>query len=971
MSFLFKLVLIISYTYFPSYLSFLNQSPNYDNFFSYNNSPLNESYLFDYLKIDELSYKLGFSKDFFANLVQFAFLFWAESKFIPSTYLFNKNVSECYNGLVVDTNNSENRDSFNELIEGNGKYLNDLGNEHFCLSINNFKSEYFLFQAYFGNITLTNDEDKILLKFLAQNFFSMGFCLPEKCTKIINQLNEEKELKDFIFWKLNVSNFTIYNHKKKYKELKSKYKYGHIYKYSFYFICLVKFIVGLLRTIIITKGYERYYIDDLEKEKKKKSISLVYIDSKKSESFSDSDEKEDEKDEEIKLIENNNDNVNEKNRKIVKNKLSPKLNETNNDIREMYVDYIYGASAKNENNLYDPFYDNQDKYPLKIKIIKYIDLFDNIKILITIANKYYNSCNIKKIYFLKFITMFMAMILKIILVQVKMPNKNFLVHNFYQSFRFFLIKICIFSSIFWIVLDALTTGFKLMSYIKKKIVSSKNNNLTFATIFKFLLLLIPKMALFLICFSLLHIHANYLTFSLINSKHMSPFLIYYDINYNYTYSAKYAEENLIKGIKYIFPIYINYIDYFQTIDKNKEFEIDRIGSNIPNPSGAENYTYYKFDRTGFKIPSPFLTNTELFINIYLNEFVLLIFMLIITYLSYIIRKKLFDYFLLGINIVLYIIPIFNWTKYNNKVLSDENNKYYLFFVLGQYFSEKYTHYFINFYYFGFIIGVMMFYHNENIFAKYNSINIINNNNDRNNSLSRSHNSSYDGTSSTSYNSNNNLLNILPFSFCNSLIMVLHKLKFYIKRIILWLCLLGIFLMSITFYLIQKYFQDEKEKEELSINIKITKLKFPELSRAIIKYIFLYEKNVCCIFFFIFLLMFIVYPPNTNLVKFSQLKFFILFDRINFSFYCTYSFLVYAAFCIFYVEFKITYVNVFLNSLGIFIFTIAINIIVVCIFELPFRMYIKTQMNKNTEKDFRMTFGTMELLSPSNRITNIK
>ena len=649
--------------------------------------------------------------------------------------------------------------------------------------------------------------------------------------------------------------------------------------------------------------------------------------------------------------------------------LSNNLNEANLDISEIYVDYIYGTSVKNENNLYNPFYDNQDKYPLKIKIIKYIDLFDNIKILIMLANKYYNSCNLKKIYFLKFITMFMALTLKVILVQVKMPNKNFLVYDFYQNFTFFLIKICIFSSVFWIVLDALTTGFKLMSYIKKKIGSSKNNNLTFVTLLKFLLLLIPKIVLFLICFSVLHIHSNYLTFSLINKKHMGPFLIYYDINYNYTYSARYSNENLIKGIKNIFPIYINYIDYFKSIDKNKEFKIARNGSNNLNPSNATNYTYYEFDETEFKIPSPFLTNTELFINIYLNEFILLIFMLIITYLSYKIRKKLFDYCLLVINIILYIIPIFNWTKYNNEALA--KNNYYLFFVLGQYFSEKYTHYFINFYYFGFIIGVMMFYHNENIFANYNNINSMNNNNIRDNS--NSNNSSYDGISSTSSNSNNILINLLPFSFCNSFIITLHKLKFYIKRIILWLCLLGIFLMSITFYLTQKYLpedKNEKENKDLSINIKINRLKIHKLSHTIIKYIFLYEKNVCCIFFFIFLLMFIVYPSNTNLVKFSQLKFFILFDRINFSFFCTYSFLVYAAFCIFYVEFKINYTNVLLNSLGIFILSIVINIIIVCIFELPIRMFIKTQMNKNTENDFKMSLGTIELLSPSNRITTI-
>ena len=64
--------------------------------------------------------------------------------------------------------------------------------------------------------------------------------------------------------------------------------------------------------------------------------------------------------------------------------------------------------------------------------------------------------------------MFMSILLSVMTGQIRMPTKSFLVYSFYQSFLFFLIKICIFSSVFWIVLDAVTTGFKLMSYIKKK-----------------------------------------------------------------------------------------------------------------------------------------------------------------------------------------------------------------------------------------------------------------------------------------------------------------------------------------------------------------------------------------------------------------------------------------------------------------------------------------------------------------------
>ena len=169
----------------------------------------------------------------------------------------------------------------NTLIEGNGKYLNDLGNEYYCLSIEHFKTEYFLFQAHFEeDIKLTNDEDILLLKFLHQNFFSMGFCIPEICKNLVKEIENEKQFRDFINWKLNVNNMTVDTHKEKYEELRNKfkYKYGVIYKYFFYIIFLIKFLVGLLRTIIITKGDERYYIDDLEKVKKNKNISLVSID---------------------------------------------------------------------------------------------------------------------------------------------------------------------------------------------------------------------------------------------------------------------------------------------------------------------------------------------------------------------------------------------------------------------------------------------------------------------------------------------------------------------------------------------------------------------------------------------------------------------------------------------------------------------------------------------------------------------
>ena len=975
MSFLFKLFLIISYTYLSSSISLLNQSPNYDNFFFYKNTSLIESYLYNYLHIDKILNKFGFSPGFIDKVLKYISDFWIETNIIPTSYIFNTNLTEC----ILELKTIDNLTSA-FCLESTGKHLNDLGNEHYCinketLNTSQISTDYFLIQSYFENgESLTNEEDKSFLEFHNQKYFTVGICMPRNCYNITNQLlKEEKTFLDFLYWKLNISNFTVNTHYKSLEEYQKKYQSGNIITIFLFIIILIKFLIGLLRTIIITKGYERYYIDKKEERKKKQTISLSVIDPKNEKKNLDIKEKENEKKYNIndsdsnssKNNKNNKNNIeNEKHRKESTKSLVNKKNE--NDIKEIYTDYIYGSSAGNDNNLYNPFYDNQDKYSLRIKIIKYLDLFDNLKILITMTNKYYNSCNIKKIYFLKFISMFMTIVLKVILGHIKMPSKNYLVYKFYQSFFFFLIKLCIFSSIFWIILDAVTAGFKLMSYIKKKIGSSQKYDLTFFSLFKFLFLLIPKIILFIICFFLLHIFSKYLTFSLNDEKHIAPFILYDNIIHKYTYSIKDSNENFLRGIKYLFPIYINYLDYFHNISLKSP--IYKEGDNNTNPSGAPNYTYYKFDKTGFALPSPFLTNTDLFINIYLNEFVLFLFMIMITYLSYKLRKKLFDYFILIINIVLYIIPLFNLTKYKfgeydkNDTKCEKCERYNLPFVLGQYFSEKYTHYFINFYYFGFIIGVMMFYYNENINSKFHNpkrINIYKSNNS-----SQSSNTSYEGLLTSNESQNNILLDLLPFSFCNDFIMILHNLKFWLKRTILFICLFFIFLVSCSFYIIQETLKYNNKEEGVRPEITI----FPIcVNNPIIKFIFLYEKNVFGFFFFIALLMFIVYPPNNNLVKFSQLSFFILFDRINFSFFCTYSYIVYTAYCVFYLDFRITYINLFMNSLGLFILSTVINVFIVCTFELPFRMIIKSQMNKNVGNEFRMSFTAGGLISNRNTV----
>ena len=303
-------------------------------------------------------------------------------------------------------------------------------------------------------------------------------------------------------------------------------------------------------------------------------------------------------------------------------------------------------------------------------------------------------------------------------------------------------------------------------------------------------------------------------------------MLYDEVAKNSTYSLR--NNTFQHHLKCMMPFYINYVDYFINENPNEEFIPQIIGNGSVNKvNNVTNMTYYKYDKTGYKVPSPFLTNTDLFINIYLNEFVLLIFMLCITFLSYKIKNKIFDISILIINVILYFVPLFNWTNYEFK----ENEEYTLLYVLGQNFSEKYTHYFINFYYFGFLLGVMLFYQNENNYhklnIKYEDNSAINLSND-----------------SISSSSENSYIYSLPFPLCKDIILALNNIRLCLKRTFLLLSIFFIFFISSSFTFIQAfhgdtdYDKDFKKYHGSQLNIYY-KISIPDINESFIKFTFLY------------------------------------------------------------------------------------------------------------------------------------
>ena len=778
-------------------------------------------------------------------------------------------VETCFFDGILE--NVQNQKLLDIYITGSGKSLNDFGNEYICDYKVRRNVSYLTLHFFLGTNNYTSDKEE----FFGQDYFYIGLCLPRKCMNATQYLIQNLKVLN-ICHEVGLSNFKLYTNEEVINLSDRLSNFYSVFILIYILLIGLKFLVGIWRVIFLNKGYEGYLQSELE-EKEIQRINTMMSTS----SFNT-----------INEVKNISDNTQDE-------KTPERANRTRSsekiaiDYSSSYNSDINESIISEDENLYNPFEDKVKNFPLLMKILKWLDLFDNIKVLSTNSNKYYNSKNIKSLYIIRFFLMLMFIIHQMMYTQIYLPTKNFYNVEFYSHNAFILVKFCINASIFWITLDAVFFGYKLMSYLKKEIKLSRNFEISYLTFLKFLLLILPKFFLFLFAFILLHLYSNRLTFELCKINNVfSNYLYYNDTIQQMSYSLR-NNNNPSDFFKHFIPFRLNYIDFIENITI--------VRNDKPKPNED-----FITDVSRYEIPSPFLTNTDLFVNICFNEFYLIILILIITYISYKIKNQIFDYAVLIINAILYILPaITSLNPYKGNI---EDKHYTLIYVLGQNYSEKYTHYFINFFYFGFLLGVMKFYLEHNRYNMKKKKNIF----------------------TQIY---------LPFQFCQKLITFVKGINICIKRTILLCCLFFLLLISSSFNLAEgNKFSYDKDMD--FVNLK-----------GIVKFLFFYEKNLSGIFFFLFLLIYICIPKHSKLMQIAESTTFIIMERISFSFLISFSYLIYAQFCVFIISIQMSYSNLFFNAVGMFFIAFIFSLLNTALLELPIRQLIKHYMNRNIEKKF--------------------
>ena len=778
-------------------------------------------------------------------------------------------VETCFFDGILE--NVQNQKLLDIYIKGSGKSLNDFGNEYICDYKVRRNVSYLTLHFFLGTNNYTSDKEE----FFGQDYFYIGLCLPRKCMNATQYLIQNLKVLN-ICHEVGLSNFKLYTNEEVINLSDRLSNFYSVFILIYILLIGLKFLVGIWRVIFLNKGYEGYLQSELE-EKEIQRINTMMSTS----SFNT-----------INEVKNISDNT--------QDEKTPERSNRTRSSEKIAIDYsssynsdINESIISEDENLYNPFEDKVKNFPLLMKILKWLDLFDNIKVLSTNSNKYYNSKNIKSLYIIRFFLMLMFIIHQMMYTQIYLPTKNFYNVEFYSHNAFILVKFCINASIFWITLDAVFFGYKLMSYLKKEIKLSRNFEISYLTFLKFLLLILPKFFLFLFAFILLHLYSNRLTFELCKINNVfSNYLYYNDTIQQMSYSLR-NNNNPSDFFKHFIPFRLNYIDFIENITI--------VRNDKPKPNED-----FITDVSRYEIPSPFLTNTDLFVNICFNEFYLIILILIITYISYKIKNQIFDYAVLIINAILYIFPaITSLNPYKGNI---EDKHYTLIYVLGQNYSEKYTHYFINFFYFGFLLGVMKFYLEHNRYNMKKKKNIF----------------------TQIY---------LPFQFCQKLITFVKGINICIKRTILLCCLFFLLLISSSFNLAEgNKFSYDKDMD--FVNLK-----------GIVKFLFFYEKNLSGIFFFLFLLIYICIPKHSKLMQIAESTTFIIMERISFSFLISFSYLIYAQFCVFIISIQMSYSNLFFNAVGMFFIAFIFSLLNTALLELPIRQLIKHYMNRNIEKKY--------------------
>ena len=431
------------------------------------------------------------------------------------------------------------------------------------------------------------------------------------------------------------------------------------------------------------------------------------------------------------------------------------------------------------------------------------------------------------------------------------PSKEINNTNFFDSFFMASVKYTSFSDVIFILSESIIMSYKLMSFIRKY--TEKGKEPSFKLFINFFLRIIPSfITVFNIFFTFYFFAREQMVFSATDNIFKRTRLQYFLHNIIDCQSCVNNNYNLI-------PFYMQYQNFKENSSQNKEcFQ---------------------------------------FMIIMMNMFYCYIFVLIITYLSFKIKNKKYDYLIIFLFLINYLLP----NNLSCKSILEINKYINIKLLLGETCSTQFPHLFINYYFLGFLIGLALFYNND----------ITHENSLQNSSIYK------------------------PFHFLQDIIGFIYLRS---NKVNLLICILTIIVQVILSFSIFFYTEhsliDHRNKELYDID----------------NFIYLNEKSLFAIMFGLMLITLYTFKNESVLKGFCNNIFIVVLNRIGYGYYSLIEIIINQLYSFAELEIQLNPVNVIFILYGIIFFLVLNNLFLVIFYEIPAKILTKQILQLKSEQN---------------------
>ena len=761
--------------------------------------------------------------------------------------------------------------SYPWLGDAIGKNLNDIGDELECVkSIPN--TSFIMVNIYRINLTRTIQTiDYQFLDYLEIDNFTIGFCVMKECKLTVRRYT--RLLSKYLLKDLNAKNEISYIENDRFDKNSTDnvYEFENNPSYKSKFALFIIFCVfaglkaagAILRLIFLQKGYDKYMVEKMNNEK-------------------------------LKL-----------NAKELEQDVDEKINLTQkpNNIEPLIKEEDYSKDSKE----YNPLYDFSDKLPWYLKLLKFFDLWDDLYIISSKRNKYFNDTGLDVINFNRAIVICSLVFSSTFSTLISLPSEEIMNKTFFGSPLNIFFRLSQNSYVCWAFLEGAHTTYKLLCFISSEMFryyakEGKNNVNFYAKLLiiyaKFLILLIPKILEFI-----------------------GVYFIYYFSVRDYSFFTD-AKATFIHIVNHLFTKNIK-CNTFPDL-----FTQFTVSLNI-SEYGCYKFVYFYFD---------------MLISILIS--------MVLIFLFFLIKQPIFEFIIIIGNFV-YMFTIIN-KVYDKKIDTEVSKKFLLYHMNGQEYTEKILWSFNSVYNLGLFTGIILFNFNgtKNIlqrliyenylkyFSKIEEISKIELDNDSESSDKEGGIelvSSHSGSVSTDENilkkmpmnmseikSDDYKLSYYPLLKINTLIKWLYERSFVTKMLSILVCVIILIGIDLVIFVLFKC-----EKKGYDIELKKEYIFF-----------FKHEKLFFIIFYFILNIIMITLPKKGIIRDLMNTKIVIALSRMGFLMSCVVYSATYLSFVVFYLRIKLYMPTFFIISVGNLLIMSLEVLLIYTLIELSFAIVIK-------------------------------